>query len=71
MSGIFCLLARPPLTPIDEHLPERTLAGLDRYRRLSKDYDRTVQRNEGIIYLASIHERTKRLASDNKLSNGL
>ena len=43
---------------------ERTFAWLDRYRRLSKDYERTIRSSEGMIYLASIHTMTKRLAPD-------
>ena len=41
---------------------ERTFAWLGRYRRLSKDYERTIRSSEGMIYLASIHTMTKRLA---------
>lgn len=43
---------------------ERTFAWLGRYRRLSKDYERTIRSSEGMIYLASIHTMTKRLAPD-------
>ena len=43
---------------------ERTFAWFGRYRRLSKDYERTIRSSEGMIYLASIHTMTKRLARD-------
>lgn len=43
---------------------ERTFAWFGRYRRLSKDYERTIRSSEGMIYLASIHTMTKRLAPD-------
>lgn len=41
---------------------ERTLAWLNRYRRLSKDYDKCIQSSEGTVYIASIHTMMKRLA---------
>lgn len=41
---------------------ERTFAWLGRYRRLSKDYERSTKHSEGMIYLASIHTLLKRLA---------
>ncbi len=41
---------------------ERTFAWLGRYRRLSKDYERTTASSEGQIYVASISTMLKRLA---------
>lgn len=41
---------------------ERFFAWLNTYRRLSKDYERTVASSEGMIYLVSIQLMTRRLA---------
>jgi len=41
---------------------ERTFSWFDRYRRLSKDYERTPESSEAVIYIASIHIMLKRLA---------
>lgn len=41
---------------------ERTLGWLNRYRRLSKDYEHCTRSSEGMIYLASIATMLKRLA---------
>lgn len=41
---------------------ERTFSWFDRYRRLSKDYERTTTSSESMIYIASIHTMLKRLA---------
>lgn len=41
---------------------ERFFAWLNNYRRLSKDYERTVESSMGFIYLASIQLMTKKLA---------
>lgn len=41
---------------------ERTLAWLGRFRRLSKDYERTLASSESMVYIASIHTLLKRLA---------
>lgn len=41
---------------------ERTLAWFSRYRRLSKDYEGSLDSSEGFLYLASIHTMLKRLA---------
>ena len=41
---------------------ERTLGWLNRYRRLSKDYERLVSSSEGMVYIASIQTMLKRLA---------
>jgi putative transposase len=42
---------------------ERTLAWLNRYRRLSKDYEYCTKSSEGAVYVASIHTMLKRLAA--------
>ena len=41
---------------------ERTFAWLGRFRRLSKDYERTLASSESMVYIASIHTMLKRLA---------
>jgi putative transposase len=41
---------------------ERTFAWLDRYRRLSKDYEALPVVSEAFIYVASIHLLIRRLA---------
>jgi putative transposase len=41
---------------------ERTFAWLGRYRRLSKDYEHHTECSEALIYLASIHFLSRRLA---------
>ena len=41
---------------------ERTLGWLNRYRRLSKDYERLVSSSQGMVYIASIQTLLKRLA---------
>ncbi len=41
---------------------ERTFSWLDLYRRLSKDYERSTQGSQGVIYIASIHTMLKRIA---------
>ena len=41
---------------------ERTLGWLNRYRRLSKDYERLVSSSQGMVYIASIQTMLKRLA---------
>ena len=41
---------------------ERTLGWLNRYRRLSKDYERLVESSESMIYIASIQTLLNRLA---------
>ncbi len=41
---------------------ERFFAWLGDFRRLSKDYERTVESSEGMIYLASIRLMTRKLA---------
>lgn len=40
---------------------ERTFGWLSRWRRLSKDYERTVQSSEGFVYLASIGIMLRRM----------
>jgi putative transposase len=41
---------------------ERTFGWLNRYRRLSKDYERTTASSEAFIYVALIHLMVRRLA---------
>ena len=41
---------------------ERTFSWFDRYRRLSKDYERSTESSEAMVYIASIHTMLKRLA---------
>jgi transposase len=36
---------------------------LGRYRRLSKDYEKSTKSSEGVIYIASIHTMMKRIAA--------
>ena len=40
---------------------ERTLCWLGRYRRLSKDYERTTTSSESLIYAAMTHLMLRRL----------
>lgn len=42
---------------------ERTFAWLDRYRRLSKDYERDPNISETVVYLASIRTMLRRLSA--------
>src|SRR5262249_22964080 len=41
---------------------ERTLAWLGRYRRLSKDYERTTASSEAVLKVAGIHHYLRRLS---------
>ena len=41
---------------------ERTLGWLNRYRRLSKDYERLLESSESVVYIASIQTLLRRLA---------
>ncbi len=43
---------------------ERTLAWLNTYRRLSKDYEYWVHSSEAMIYAAMVHLMLRRLAKD-------
>jgi putative transposase len=42
---------------------ERTFAWLGRYRRLSKDYERTIISSEAMLFIASIHFLLRRLVA--------
>jgi putative transposase len=44
---------------------ERTFAWLGRYRRHSKDYERTTDSSEAMIYISMIHLMSRRLAKRN------
>ena len=44
-------------------LVERTFAWLGRYRRHSKDYERTTESSEAMIYISMTHLMSRRLAS--------
>jgi putative transposase len=46
---------------------ERTFAWLNRYRSLSKDYERLTYNSEAWIYISSIHMSLRRLAPNNAL----
>ncbi len=46
---------------------ERSIAWLNRYRRLSKDYEELTFNSEAMIYLASIHLSLRRLAPNTDL----
>lgn len=46
---------------------ERSIAWLNRYRRLSKDYERLPVYSESMVYLASIHRMLRRLAPNTAL----
>jgi putative transposase len=48
---------------------ERFFAWLGNFRRLSKDYERTVESSEGMIYLASIRLMTRKLAGLRQQTN--
>ncbi len=48
---------------------ERFFAWLGNFRRLSKDYERTVASSEGMIYLASIRLMTRKLAGLRQLTD--
>lgn len=48
---------------------ERTFAWLGRYRRLSKDYEQSVQMSESFIYVATIHILVRRLSREVALNS--
>jgi len=68
-STLGCLLQiirRPEGTKGFQILPrrwvvERTFGWLGRYRRLSKDYERTTESSEAMVYIAMIHVMVRRL----------
>ena len=47
---------------------ERTFAWLNNYRRLSKDYERTIKTSESLIYLSMIRLMVKRIDKFNKIA---
>ena len=68
LSLILEIVERPDDQQGFEALPrrwvvERTFAWLERYRRLSKDYERCLENSEGMIYIASIHTMLKRVTA--------
>jgi putative transposase len=48
---------------------ERTLAWLDQYRRLSKDYERLPATSETFVYVAMCHLMLRRLARQNTMKS--
>jgi putative transposase len=60
------VVPRPPRQKGFQVLPrsveERTLGWFNRYRRLSKDYERLVQSSESMVYITSIQAMLKRVA---------
>jgi putative transposase len=68
------IVRRPPEQRGFQVLPkrwigERFFAWITNYRRLSKDYERTVASSTGMIYLVSIRLMTRKLASLRLLSH--
>jgi putative transposase len=68
LETILEIVSRDPNLPGFQVLPrrwvvERTFAWLGRYRRLSKDYEKSTKSSEGVIYIASIHTMMKRIAA--------
>lgn len=70
---VFGWILQPVLRPVDVRgfvvLPkrwvvERTFAWLGRYRRHSKDYERSTQSSEAMIYLSMIQLMARRLAKN-------
>ena len=67
-SFVLELVVKPPDQQGFQVLPkrwivERFFAWLNNYRRLSKDYERTVASSEGMIYFVSIRLMTRKLAN--------
>ena len=67
LDALLEVVSRPPQQKGFHVLPrrwvvERTLGWFNRYRRLSKDYERLVESSESMVYLASIQTILKRLA---------
>ena len=46
---------------------ERTIAWLNRYRRLGRDYERLAASSEAMLYIASIHQLLQRLAPNQEI----
>ena len=47
---------------------ERTIAWLNRHRRLGRDYERLAASSEAMLYIASIHQLLQRLAPNPEIS---
>jgi transposase len=67
-SFVLEIIKKPPEQQGFEVLPkrwivERFFAWLNTYRRLSKDYERTVTSSEGMIYFVSIRLMARKLAN--------
>jgi putative transposase len=67
-SFVLEIIKKPPEQQGFEVLPkrwivERFFAWLNNYRRLSKDYERTVTSSEGMIYFVSIRLMARKLAN--------
>lgn len=45
---------------------ERTFGWLNRYRRLSKEYERTIESSEAFVYIAMINLMTRRLTKQKR-----
>ena len=70
LGALLEVVPRPPRQEGFQVLPrrwvvERTLGWFNRYRRLSKDYERLVESSAGMVYIASIQTTIKRLAPHN------
>jgi putative transposase len=64
---LLCLVRKEPgqrtfVVQPKRWIVERTFGWLNRYRRLSKDYERTTQSSVALVYVAMIHVMIRRLA---------